>query len=403
MTLQPPLTPLFGLLTCALLSCFAEAAPTSTLTGISLPASSRPVGGSALKTLSSQLGSLARAHKLTGSCQGIEAFILNLDDDDAVDALEVGFRKAGYAVADLPGASDDELAFTLRKGRTTVMAVIEFGESTVLAWCPLGTASASPSAPPKTATVPPARAPATPQTANPAPASPPGGAAQGGRAPTATTGLEGLYFRLRMTANSSIEEYFYFLPNGRVALVLPEGGLDPVDQGWIARLQREHPDHVATYRLEGGDIVFSVPGKPSWRESFAREANGNLSLGGHFTTRVARFTNGQRMEAQYTFAGGASGGGTAVSSGSSLTLRADGTFALSGLVGASMRTGGQTQTARSSSQSSGRYQLSGNTLILNHADGRTTRHTVFPYALKGDPGPNPRWFYLDGMQMKLAR
>ncbi|MFC4425222.1 hypothetical protein [Deinococcus navajonensis] len=398
--------PLAAALTLTLGTALAQSR--SAMTGITLPANSRASANAAqLRQAAAQLNSVARANKISGQCKRTEAFTLQLDDDDAIDDLETGFRKAGYAVKELPSDSDDELAFTLRKGQQTLVATIAFGDTTVLTWCAYGpanastvpaTRSATPSAPTASRTAArPAPKPITPPVRAPAALQPTA------RPPAVTAGLGGLYFRLRIFGNTTIEEYFYFLPDGQVTLVLPQGGLDPLDQRWLAELRKRHPENMASYRLEGGDIVFSIPGKPPRRESFARDADGNLSIGGLFTKRVARFANGQRMSARYSYAGGASGGGTSVSAGSTLILRADGSFSASGVAGASMSAGGQTETARSSSQSSGRYQLSGNTLVLSHVDGRTTRHTVFPYFLKGDPGDYPRWFYLDGAQMKLMR
>jgi hypothetical protein len=214
--------------------------------------------------------------------------------------------------------------------------------------------------------------------------------------PAAPRGASGgtLYLQTRTTPYGTDLTHWLLLPGGRVYQGVPPGGVERFDFG---AARAAEPKQCGTYTVSGGKInIVWGGGRAPESLDYSAEADGNLRVDGLFAKRVGRFPEGHRLTGDY-FGGGAVGGGTGsfVSSSRTLRLRADGTFTSKNAGGVAFSGNGYDESGVSRGESSGTYQISGNTLILRHADGKVTRHTVYPY-----PMVSKEWINVDGGMMK---
>jgi hypothetical protein len=208
------------------------------------------------------------------------------------------------------------------------------------------------------------------QAARPAPAP----AAAPRRAAAAGT----LYLQVRTTGSGTDMEHWLLLPGNRVYQGVPLGGLEYFD---IDAARAAEPRQCGTYTLGGGKMhIRWGGGRPPETLDYATEAGGDLRLDGLFAKRCGRFPADHRLGGEYT-GGAAVGGGTGsfVAGSRTIRFRPDGTFTSSAIGGVAFSGRGYNDSAASRGRSSGAYQISGNTMILRHADGTVTRHTVYPY------------------------
>jgi hypothetical protein len=203
-----------------------------------------------------------------------------------------------------------------------------------------------------------------------------------------------LYLQARTNPSGTELTHWLLLPAGRVYQGVPPGGVESFD---FAAARAAEPKQCGTYTVSGGKMhIVWGGGRAAESLDYAAEADGNLRIEGLFAKRVGRFPAGHRLSGEY-YGGGAVGGGTGsfVSSSRTLRFRADGTFTSKDIGGVAFSGNGYDGSAVSRGESSGTYQISGNTLILRHANGTVTRHTVYPYAM----GPK-EWINVDGGMMK---
>lgn len=222
-------------------------------------------------------------------------------------------------------------------------------------------------------------------------------------APLPANALEGIYFRMmfRFFGNSGSfeQEHYFFARDGKFYEGVPAGG--PVAFDW-AKAAEQKPALTGTYKIDGDSITLTPARKDRkpTKMKFQREKDGNITLDGIFTKRVEQFKKGQTLEGHYSFAAIAGGGTNAVAStGQSFVFKPDGTFTSKNLGAASISARGETINATSGNESSGTYEVSGNTLELRHKDGRVTRHTVYPY----DMGEGRVDLNVDGKMFEKAK
>jgi hypothetical protein len=110
---------------------------------------------------------------------------------------------------------------------------------------------------------------------------------------------------------------------------------------------------------------------------------------------VKPFARDARIDGIY--AGGASVGGGALMSNSTLTLRGDGTYTLSSI--GSVATGTEAGTVGSTRAEQGRYRFDENAVTLTPQGGAEQRYSSFPYD-DGSAGPAPRRIYFGGVMLK---
>jgi hypothetical protein len=191
-------------------------------------------------------------------------------------------------------------------------------------------------------------------------------------------GLDGLFLQMTMRSGRIEESHYYFLPDGRYLNGVPEGGLSAADlERTCANLAKAYSggSYCGTYTLSGDHLLLTPRQGPPESLTFARDADGNLELDGHFAKRVAGFPVDQRLDGRYNrnlTAGAAAYGETYI-------FRTDGTFSASSLGGVSTETGlGTSRTA-----ATGTYRLSGNVLELT-SNGKTTRLVAYAYRVSDD-------------------
>lgn len=206
--------------------------------------------------------------------------------------------------------------------------------------------------------------------------------------------LDGLYLRVQMGSGSITLEHFFFTADGRVVQGVPSGGLD----GDV--MDRVRTSDVQRYELVGDELVFTDATGKRTEHGFKRLEDGDLELDGLYTASVPLFLPGAKLDGSWgSSASVGAGTGATVSAAWTLAFRPDGTFTSSGVGGTSIETRTGSAGAESSFESEGTYTLSGNTLTLVHADGRTTRHTVYPYG-EGEQTARPERVNVDGRMYK---
>jgi hypothetical protein len=201
-------------------------------------------------------------------------------------------------------------------------------------------------------------------------------------------GPHGLYLMTRFSVGTLTLEAYRFT-DGTVVRN-PIAGI-----GEIERERAQRPQDVGSYRLDGDNLVMSFDGKPV-SSTYERGDSGCFGWDAGSFCPVTTFAADTRIDGVY--AGGASVGGGAVMSASTLTLRGDGSYSLSSI--GSVATGtAEAGTVGSSREEQGRYRFDDNVLILTTAAGAERRYSSFPYD-DGSAGPAPRRIYFGGGMLK---
>jgi hypothetical protein len=219
------------------------------------------------------------------------------------------------------------------------------------------------------------------------------GAATAAPPPAGAGGLEGFYANwqadLMGTCGGMCWKYLYFFSNGYVYKHRPDGLLEQID---CTRTQPNGAPLCDTYTLEGNTIYFS----DGERKSLVQMAEG-LEIDGKDYSLIPRFDglllNGVFEASSFTAAVGGQGG---LAIEKTITFYPDGTFTREGFVGASYTatdTGTQFGdpvagvTTSSESSNNGTYQIQGNAITFNYADGQVS--TDFFFVIPGEDPSNP--------------
>lgn len=210
--------------------------------------------------------------------------------------------------------------------------------------------------------------------------------------PGAQTPIAGAFMTVRMWMNGGLTiEAWFFTANGRFSRS-PSGGLTLAE---LAAKPGATKDE-GTYRIENGELIMEwADGRAAWRSPYQGNEK-SLSIGGQFASRQSGFPPGWRFDGAYE--GGASVGGGALSSSSTLAFRSDGTFSRGGVVAFSS-VGRTTEVAGGSTQASqGTYEFDEFALVLRE-NGVTARFTVLAYGEK-DAAGRPEQIYREGLLMR---
>jgi hypothetical protein len=216
------------------------------------------------------------------------------------------------------------------------------------------------------------------------------------------TPLDGLYLQIQswMFNGSMSFEYrhFWFRPDGNVYFGVPPGGLaNPAD---FATLRKLDPKNCGTYQIADKKITLQRTGETPKTTDFTSEQDGAvLNFDGPAAVRVGRFGEKQTLEGSYESGATATGGGTFLAASATMVFHRDGTFT-SGRQGSLDSTGERASVGASSeSADKGTYKLSGNTLAITHANGKSDSFSVYPYPDK-DESP-PAHLSINGQMYKL--
>ncbi len=222
------------------------------------------------------------------------------------------------------------------------------------------------------------------------------GAAVAAPPPAGAGGLEGFYASwepdmsgMGLCGGGICWDYLYFFPNGYVYTERPQGLLEGID---CTRTQPNGLPLCDVYTLEGDTIYFS----DGERKFFVQSVEG-FEVDGNTYSRIPRFDglilNGVFRAQSFTAAVGGQGG---LAIEKTITFYPDGTFTREGFVGASYTTtdtgtsmGNPVAgvTTSSESSNSGTYQIQGNAITFNYADGQVS--TDFFFVIPGEDPANP--------------
>jgi hypothetical protein len=194
--------------------------------------------------------------------------------------------------------------------------------------------------------------------------------------------LSGLYYHTQIQAeigftSSTIWSFYFFSPDGHVYAGFPRNGT--LDQFDFAAAAKSGPKLVGYYRVTGDriDFVWAAGRKPE-NSKFARSGEG-LTFSGWGWTRLDTNSKNFRpnwLAGTYRFQ---MGGSSAVAS-KFYTFKADGTFAAAVSSAVLARAAVPQANQSQSSNAGGTYTLSGTTVTMKFADGRTEQHTALPFA-----------------------
>lgn len=209
-------------------------------------------------------------------------------------------------------------------------------------------------------------------------------------------GLQGAWLRLETyywNGSLSLSNYgWFFTKSGRVSRAPSEGfnfeEFEKADQAG---------KEDGVYWITGDKMTIRwADGSKDWDYTFEKKGD-ELVLDGTGATPVEGFKPGWRLEGEYE--GGASLGGGALASSSTIVFRKDGTFARSSI--SSFKSTGDTTEISGGSQSAsaGTYEFNGHTLTLKLNEGTATSYTVFAFGAKDGEG-RPEYIYRDGTMMR---
>lgn len=201
-------------------------------------------------------------------------------------------------------------------------------------------------------------------------------------------GPHGLYLMTRFSVGTLTLEAYRF--NDGTVVRNPVAGVDA-----IAQERAQRPQDVGSYRMEGGNLVMSFGNEPAVNSAYERDDGGCFSWDAQSFCPVKPFARDAKVDGVYS--GGASVGGGAVMSASTVTFRSDGTYSLSSA--ASIKTGTDAGTVGSTGAWQGRYRFDENGLTLSPDNGAEQRYSSFPYD-DGSAGPAPRRIYFGGGMLK---
>jgi hypothetical protein len=194
--------------------------------------------------------------------------------------------------------------------------------------------------------------------------------------------LSGLYYHTQIQTgigftSSTIWSYYFFSPDGHVYAGFPRNGT--LDQFDFAAAAKSEPKLVGYYRVTGDGIDFVwVGGRKPEHSKFARDGDG-LTFSGWGWMRLDTNSKNFRpnwLVGTYRFQ---MGGSSAIAF-RFYTFKADGTFTASVSSAVLARAAVPQANQSQSSNAGGTYTLSGTTVTMKFADGRSERHTALPYA-----------------------
>jgi hypothetical protein len=217
--------------------------------------------------------------------------------------------------------------------------------------------------------------------------------------------LNGLYLQLDSIAIGGRVQfsfhYYYFMPDGHVFTGIPPGGTvrpQPAAED-IAVMQKTAPKSLGVYKVSGDKIAIQYPGGKPEVHTFAFAAPGKtdaLVLDNVFAVQQSRFKDNETFNAKYSTSFGSDTGGREsrgggdriqVSSFQRFEFHADGSFSGASAVDLGVTSKTLDSGSGSKDADGGKYQISGNTLTLRHAGGKTEMLTVTSMPGKDESPP----------------
>lgn len=211
----------------------------------------------------------------------------------------------------------------------------------------------------------------------------------------AQAGIEGAFLRVETSyfgSSLSINSQgWFFTKDGRFSKA-PKGGFD-----LRAFAQAPAGKNDGTYWIADGKITFAwADGRPPEVRDFENKGN-ELRWAGLGSTRVQGFKKGWRFDGEYE--GGASVGGGALMSSTTIAFSRDGTFRRGSVSSVRMTGERTTVSGGAQSEAAGTYEFDGFTLTLKTKEGEEQKFTVFAFG-DVDAAGRPQHIYRDGGMMR---
>ncbi len=212
----------------------------------------------------------------------------------------------------------------------------------------------------------------------------------------ATAGLNGVWLRVETyffgTSLSITNEGWFFTPGGRVSKS-PSGGMDL--KAFATAPEARTSD--GSYWLADGKLNVVWAGQSTPTSYSFEQKDKELVIAGIGATPVQGMAKGWRADVAYE--GGASIGGGALASTTTIIFRKDGTYSRDS-IGSIRSVGPQVGvSAYAQASEAGRYEFDGYTLTLTHKEGLVTKHTVFAFSDRDGQGA-PEYLWRDGGMMR---
>ncbi len=259
--------------------------------------------------------------------------------------------------------------------------------------------------------------------AGPEPGGSPAGAGDADLFAVRGNGLAGLYVategknRFNASGRLSYRVRTYhalFLPDGRLCLHLPAGGLAGLT---FEQIEAEQPETCGRYALDGPNLVVDLPGEDRDAVEPIQASDGGavLRIGARTYVRVDLARGGRAFSGTYRHSGftDTSSGDDSTSGGvageHTLVFTRDGRFQGQDFIGNSGRvdapSGDGSGLAHSESgleSGAGRYWVGDGSLLLEYADGRRVRHAFYLYP-DAAAEPEPGVLVIDGITFERVR
>ena len=189
-----------------------------------------------------------------------------------------------------------------------------------------------------------------------------------------TVRLNGLYLTMQRLGGSYTPTYYWFMPDGHVMSMAPDGGLTAAD--FQATCQK-YPAYCGTFRQAGDQVSIMVGG--STRTVKVNAAPGGFQFDGLATIKADPIPAGTKLNGNYSGSGPrvvvSTGSGSSVSSAYSFQFMPDGTYKTESVGATRTSVASQASTAAAN----GTYGFNGTTLELT-SNGQKVRHLAFfPY------------------------
>lgn len=186
----------------------------------------------------------------------------------------------------------------------------------------------------------------------------------------------GLYLRTTYAFGNLALSTVYIGEGGKIAID-PREGVDPFDFETAAK---KSPKTVGKFTVAGNSFLVTWAGTSAPQKVPVEFQNGKFSAyDGGLVTKADAYAKDQKLNATYAGLGTTAN----VSASRTLTLTSDGKYTMTLVGGVRSIPGAKAGIAETTEK--GKYQLSGNTLTLTSADGKSTKHTVLPFNTALDP------------------
>lgn len=189
----------------------------------------------------------------------------------------------------------------------------------------------------------------------------------------------GLYLRTHFSSSTFLWAEFLYVSGDRICWNA-KGGVDPFD---FNAAEQNDPKNVGHYKINGDQIEVAWGGgrgTAKWKLELQNGKVSAIDFGG--IVKATPYPKNAHLEASFDGKLGPKDS-NGYPKPATLSFTKDGHCNL--FASGTVMYGGKVLKQEADYNQSGTYELSGNTLTLHYADGKTERHTVMPWNKAADP------------------